>query len=81
MDVFAEDWNASQFWYADATAALLARNLVAGARVRDTIAVVSAPSVFVALKNAVVRRRPSPSFLPSGRPPSLPKAPLFMACS
>jgi len=56
MAAFAEDWNESQFWYADETASLLARSLLAGAAEGETIAVVSAPSVFVALKNEVVRR-------------------------
>ena len=54
MEAFTEDWNESQFWYAEETAALLARNLLEGAGEGETVAVVSAPSVFVALKNAVV---------------------------
>lgn len=54
MSMFSEDWNASQFWYNDATARLLAKELLAGAT-RDTgIAVVSCPSVFVQLKNLIV---------------------------
>ncbi|KAK1753512.1 NADH-ubiquinone oxidoreductase [Echria macrotheca] len=51
MDVFTEDWNESQFWYADETARLLARQLLEGADGETCIAVVSAPSVFVALRN------------------------------
>ncbi|KAL5598506.1 hypothetical protein BROUX41_003557 [Berkeleyomyces rouxiae] len=53
MDVFGEDWNESQFWYADATARALAQQLLDGATAATRIAVVSAPSVFVALKNLV----------------------------
>ncbi|KAI1371913.1 putative N6-adenine methyltransferase-domain-containing protein [Hypoxylon crocopeplum] len=51
MDVFTEDWNESQFWYSDETATLLAKQLLHGVREDEVIAVVSAPSVFVALKN------------------------------
>ncbi|QIX00772.1 hypothetical protein AMS68_006289 [Peltaster fructicola] len=51
MDLFGEDWNASQFWYTDATAELLAGQLLADATEDSAIAIVSAPSVFVALKN------------------------------
>jgi hypothetical protein len=41
--------------YADETATLLARELLDGATADMTVAVVSAPSVFVALKNILVR--------------------------
>ncbi|KAG7284166.1 hypothetical protein NEMBOFW57_010527 [Staphylotrichum longicolle] len=51
MEAFGEDWNESQFWYSDETASLLARELLDGATADMTVAVVSAPSVFVALKN------------------------------
>lgn len=51
MDLFGEDWNASQFWYTDATARLLARQLLHGATKDSAVAVVSAPSVYVALRN------------------------------
>ncbi|KAI2635576.1 putative N6-adenine methyltransferase-domain-containing protein [Hypomontagnella submonticulosa] len=51
MDAFTEDWNESQFWYSDETATLLAKELLNGVREDEAIAVVSAPSVFVALKN------------------------------
>lgn len=54
MDAFAEDWNESQFWYSDETAILLAKELLDGAKAEDGIAVVSAPSVFVQLKNLLV---------------------------
>lgn len=41
--------------YSNETANLLAKQLLDGATADTTIAVVSAPSVFVGLKNAVVR--------------------------
>lgn len=51
MEAFAEDWNASQFWYSDETATLLAKQLLDGATDETRIAVVSAPSAFIQLKN------------------------------
>lgn len=42
--------------YSDETASLLARQLLDGATAEMTIAAVSAPSVFVAMKNILVRR-------------------------
>lgn len=51
MSAFAEDWNASQFWYDDATATTLAEQLLDGANSSTRIAVVSAPSAFLQLKN------------------------------
>lgn len=51
MDLFTEDWNASQFWYTDATATTLARHLLTNATADSAIAVVSAPSVYIALRN------------------------------
>lgn len=51
IDLFGEDWNASQFWYTDATARILARQLLDGIEDDSAIAVVSAPSVFVQLRN------------------------------
>ncbi|KAK1251372.1 hypothetical protein MKX07_006851 [Trichoderma sp. CBMAI-0711] len=51
IDTFAEDWNESQFWYSDETANILATELLRDATSDMTIGVVSAPSVFVALKN------------------------------
>lgn len=56
MDAFTEDWNASQFWYSDETATLLARRLLDGATDETRIAVVSAPSAFIQLKNILVSR-------------------------
>ncbi|KAI9710531.1 MAG: hypothetical protein M1820_002667 [Bogoriella megaspora] len=64
MDAFSEDWNSSQFWirdgankhkYSNETATILARQLLNGASKDTTIAVVSAPSAFVQLKNILVR--------------------------
>lgn len=54
IDTFAEDWNESQFWYSDETANTLATELLRDATSDMTIGVVSAPSVFVALKNILV---------------------------
>jgi hypothetical protein len=54
MDAFTEDWNASQFWYNDETATVLARQLLDGATDESKIAVVSAPSAFIQLKNLLV---------------------------
>jgi hypothetical protein len=69
MEAFTEDWNASQFWvsfidsrkillttaqYSDETAATLAEQLLDGATDETCIAVVSAPSSFIQLKNLVV---------------------------
>ncbi|KAH9819839.1 Protein-lysine N-methyltransferase EFM5 [Teratosphaeria destructans] len=51
MDLFGEDWNASQFWYTDATARTLAMQLLREADSHTHIAIVSAPSVFVAARN------------------------------
>lgn len=51
METFAEDWNASQFWYSDETAKVLAQQLLEGATDETRIAVVSAPSAFIQLKN------------------------------
>ena len=51
MDLFGEDWNVSQFWYTDETARTLAQQLLDGADENSAIAVVSAPSVYVQLRN------------------------------
>ncbi|KAK3384794.1 putative N6-adenine methyltransferase-domain-containing protein [Podospora didyma] len=53
MDTFVEDWNKSQFWYDDETAGQFARYLLKGSTDETTIAIVSVPSVFVALKNII----------------------------
>ena len=54
MDMFTEDWNTSQFWYDDSSAMLLAQQLLEGAKCEDSIAVVSAPSVYVQLHNLLL---------------------------
>jgi hypothetical protein len=56
MSAFTEDWNASQFWYDDATASTLAEQLLDGAIAHSKIAVVSAPSVFLQLKNQLTSK-------------------------
>ena len=51
---FKEDWNASQFWFTDDTAMFLARQLLKDITTESTIAVVSAPSVYIQLKKLLV---------------------------
>jgi hypothetical protein len=67
MEAFTEDWNASQFWYNDDTATKLAKELLAGATDETHVAVVSAPSVFLQLKNLIasgeVKAKPSLTLL------------------
>lgn len=50
MELFQEDWQLSQFWYADSTADTLADELLDGADEDTVICVVSAPSVYAAIK-------------------------------
>ncbi|KAL6931153.1 probable N(6)-adenine-specific DNA methyltransferase-like 1 [Hanseniaspora guilliermondii] len=50
MDLFKEDWQLSQFWYSNETAETLARALLEGADKDTHIAIVSAPSVYAAIK-------------------------------
>ncbi|MCJ1288341.1 hypothetical protein MMC26_007696 [Xylographa opegraphella] len=56
MDMFAEDWNASQFWYSEETALILAKEILDEATADTCIAVVSAPSAFVQIKNLLASR-------------------------
>lgn len=49
IDAFQEDWQLSQFWYADDTAATLGRALLEGADENTVIAIASAPSVYAAM--------------------------------
>ncbi|PIS57879.1 hypothetical protein CJI97_000933 [Candidozyma auris] len=49
IDVFPEDWQLSQFWYTDETAAILARALLQGADEDTVVCIASAPSVFAAI--------------------------------
>lgn len=51
MEAFTEDWNASQFWYTDSTATALAKQLLENCTAETRICVLSAPSVFLQLKN------------------------------
>lgn len=56
MEMFSEDWNASQFWYSDETATVLAKQLLRDSTATTTnICIISAPSVFVQLKNLMVQ--------------------------
>ncbi|OCK84920.1 N-6 adenine-specific DNA methyltransferas-like protein 2 [Lepidopterella palustris CBS 459.81] len=57
MEAFTEDWNASQFWYNDETAIALGEQLLEGATDETCIAVVSAPSVFIQVKNLIASGR------------------------
>lgn len=50
MKLFKEDWQLSQFWYTDSTADTLANALLEGADSETVIAIVSAPSVYAAIK-------------------------------
>ncbi|KAF2864248.1 hypothetical protein K470DRAFT_209152 [Piedraia hortae CBS 480.64] len=53
MSIFGEDWNISQFWYSEQTSDVLAQALVEGLHPNAKIAVISAPSAYVALKNTI----------------------------
>ncbi|CAG8972889.1 hypothetical protein HYALB_00001309 [Hymenoscyphus albidus] len=64
MEAFGEDWGVSQFWYSDETATIIAKELLEGATAKTQIAAVSAPSVFIQLKNQL-NQSPLP---PSERP-------------
>jgi len=55
MSLFGESWQDSQFWYNDETATTLAEQLLDGVTAESWIAVVSAPSVYVQLRNLLVR--------------------------
>jgi hypothetical protein len=50
MADFSEDWNQSQFWYDDETAEVLASTLLAGTTKDSVIGLVSAPTVYVKLR-------------------------------
>jgi hypothetical protein len=54
MDLFTESWQDSQFWYKDETATVLAEQLLEGVTEDSRIAVVSAPSVYIQLRNLLV---------------------------
>jgi hypothetical protein len=57
MDLFTESWQDSQFWYKDETATILAEQLLDGVTEDSKIAVVSAPSVYIQLRNLLVSFR------------------------
>lgn len=61
MDMFGEDWNASQFWYKDSTASTLAKQLLDGATSETSIAIISAPSAYVQLRNLLADEKKYPS--------------------
>jgi len=61
MDLFPEDWNASQFWYDTASAALLAQQLLDGMTTDTRIAIISTPSVFIQLKNLLLEEKIQPA--------------------
>lgn len=50
IDDFPEDWQLSQFWYADETADTLARALLEGATSDTVVCIASAPSVYAAVR-------------------------------
>ncbi|KAI5204196.1 N-6 adenine-specific DNA methyltransferase-like protein 2 [Aureobasidium subglaciale] len=54
MDLFTESWQDSQFWYKDETATVLAEQLLDGVTEDSRIAVVSAPSVYIQLRNLLL---------------------------
>ncbi|ETN41125.1 uncharacterized protein HMPREF1541_03060 [Cyphellophora europaea CBS 101466] len=47
ISAFKEDWNASQFWFTDDTAEFLARQLLLHSTSESSIAIISAPSIFL----------------------------------
>lgn len=49
IDDFKEDWQLSQFWYADETAKILGQALLEGADEDTVICIASAPSVYAAI--------------------------------
>lgn len=49
IDAFQEDWQLSQFWYADETAETLAKALLEGADKNTVVCVALAPSVYAAI--------------------------------
>lgn len=49
IDEFKEDWQLSQFWYADETAEVLAKALLEGADEDTVICIASAPAVYAAI--------------------------------
>ncbi|THY19597.1 N-6 adenine-specific DNA methyltransferas-like protein 2 [Aureobasidium pullulans] len=60
MELFTESWQDSQFWYKDETATVLAEQLLEGVTEDSKIAVVSAPSVYIQLRNLLNDRERYP---------------------
>lgn len=60
IDAFQEDWQLSQFWYTDETAATLGRALLEGADNETVIVIASAPSVYAAIRNFPPEDIPTP---------------------
>ena len=50
MNIFSEDWNLSQFWYSEETSKTLAKECLRCVGPNGSIACISAPSVYVAIK-------------------------------
>ena len=50
MNIFSEDWNLSQFWYSEETSKALAKECLRCVGPNGSIACISAPSVYVAIK-------------------------------
>lgn len=61
MADFGEDWNYSQFWYDEATAQSLAEELLDGTDENSLIGLVSAPSVYVKIKELQSKGLVSPN--------------------
>lgn len=59
MKLFKEDWQLSQFWYSDDTAAILADAILEGADENTVIAIVSAPSVYAAIQKKPTNEIPT----------------------
>lgn len=59
MKLFKEDWQLSQFWYSDETAATLGDALLEGADENTVIAIVSAPSVYAAIQKKPISEIPT----------------------
>lgn len=59
MKLFKEDWQLSQFWYTESTADTLADSLLEGADSQTVIAIVSAPSVYAAIKRRAPENVPT----------------------
>lgn len=59
IDDFKEDWQLSQFWYADDTADILAKALLEGADEDTVVCIASAPSVYAAVTRLPAEQVPT----------------------